>query len=389
MHLIAFDISKHKHDCIIMDEFGNITTPWFTFNNDHEGFMYFKSVYDSLDHTQVIRIGLEATGHYGNNLKNFLTSMGLSYMEFNPLLSDSFRKATSVRKRKTDKVDVEVIANMLRSFDYKETPPNNEFYQALKDLTRYRAKIVKQISIEKTRLINILDKLFPEFTKIINPFSVTGTYILTNYPNPKSILSTDIKKLFEVLYKTSKHHFNTDRFKELLVSAANTVGNYSSSYRFMLNETIESINSLNDQQKRVEKEISSLLEPIDSPLLRIKGLGFNTAAVLIAEYQNFENFEFSKEAISFAGLDTSIKQSGTMNVIGKMTKRGSKYIRRALIFAMMPLMNSQAKLKEYYKKKRKEGKKKICAQTHLAKKFLRIIFHLVKNNLEFDPLSIK
>lgn len=139
----------------------------------------------------------------------------------------------------------------------------------------------------------------------------------------------------------------------------------------------------------MEKEISRLLEPIDSPLLRIKGLGVNTAAVLIAEYQNFENFIYSKQAISFAGLDTSIKQSGTMNVIGKMTKRGSKYIRRAIIFTMMPLMNSQPKLKDYYHKKRKEGKKKTCAQTHLAKKFLRIIFHLVKNNLEFDPLLVR
>lgn len=389
MYLIAFDISKYKHDCIIMNEFGNITTPWFSFNNDHEGFICFKSVYDSLDHTQAIRIGLEATGHYGNNLKQFLTSMGLTYMEFNPILTDSFRKATSVRKRKTDKVDVEVIANMLRSFDYKETPPSDDFYQTLKDITRYRAKISKQMTIEKTRLINILDKLFPEFTKIINPFSVTGSYILTNYPNPKSILSTDKSKLFDVLYKTSKHYFNIDRFKELLVSAANTVGSYSSSYEFMLNETIESINSLTDRQKRIEKEISRLLEPIDSPLLRIKGLGLNTAAVLIAEYQNFKNFNFPEQAISFAGLDTSIKQSGTMNVIGKMTKRGSKYIRRAMIFTMMPIMNSQPKLKEYYQKKRKEGKKKTCAQTHLAKKFLRIIFHLVKNNLEFDPLLVK
>lgn len=100
MYLIAFDISKYKHDCVIMNEFGNVTTPWFTFNNDYEGFMLFKSVYDSLDHTQVIRIGLEATGHYGNNLKHFLTSIGLSYMEFNPILTDSFRKATSVRKEK-------------------------------------------------------------------------------------------------------------------------------------------------------------------------------------------------------------------------------------------------------------------------------------------------
>ncbi len=389
MYLIAFDISKYKHDCVIMNEFGNVTTPWFTFNNDYEGFMLFKSVYDSLDHTQVIRIGLEATGHYGNNLKHFLTSIGLSYMEFNPILTDSFRKATSVRKRKTDKVDVEVIANMLRSFDYKETPPNDDFYQTLKDLTRYRTKISKQTAVEKTRLINILDKLFPEFTKILDPFSVTGTYVLTNYPNPKSILNADLKELFEILYKSSKHHFKLDRFQALIISAANTVGNYSSSYEFLLNETIENINTLTNQQKRVEKEITRLLEPINSPLLRIKGLGINTAAILIAEFQNFENFNYSKQVISFAGLDTSIKQSGTMNVIGKMTKRGSKYIRRAIIFTMMPLMNSQPKFKEYYQKKRKEGKKKTCAQTHLAKKFLRIIFHLVKNNLEFDPLLVK
>ncbi len=57
MYLITFDISKYKHYCVIINGFGDITTPWFSFNNDHKGFMYFKFIYDSLDYTKVIRIG--------------------------------------------------------------------------------------------------------------------------------------------------------------------------------------------------------------------------------------------------------------------------------------------------------------------------------------------
>lgn len=56
-----------------------------------------------------VQIGLEATGHYGLNLKLFLEKNNYSFMEFNPLLVKEFYKSLSLRKTKTDKIDAVVI----------------------------------------------------------------------------------------------------------------------------------------------------------------------------------------------------------------------------------------------------------------------------------------
>ena len=80
MYFIGIDISKYKHDCFIMNEFNQIIRDSFSFDNDKEGFNLFLSVVKSLDCSQEIKIGLESTGHYGDNLKFFLNANNLTFM---------------------------------------------------------------------------------------------------------------------------------------------------------------------------------------------------------------------------------------------------------------------------------------------------------------------
>ena len=72
MYIVGIDISKFKHDCAIIDELGDTVTPSRSFSNDREGFSHFKALLDSLEGEK--KIGLESTGHYGQNLKQFLES---------------------------------------------------------------------------------------------------------------------------------------------------------------------------------------------------------------------------------------------------------------------------------------------------------------------------
>ena len=78
MYFIGIDISKFKHDCAIVNELGEIITPSWSFENNFEGFSLFKKLLNNLNGEK--RIGIESTGHYGENLKLFLESNQLSYM---------------------------------------------------------------------------------------------------------------------------------------------------------------------------------------------------------------------------------------------------------------------------------------------------------------------
>ena len=68
MYFVGIDISKYKHDCFICTETGEVIEENLSFTNTNEGFNQLLNLLKSLDNNQEIRIGFEATGHYGMNL---------------------------------------------------------------------------------------------------------------------------------------------------------------------------------------------------------------------------------------------------------------------------------------------------------------------------------
>src|SRR5690554_3904006 len=115
MNYIGIDISKYKHDCFIATE---TVSHQFSFENSQLGFNELLGHFKPLVKQEMI-IGLEATGHYGENLKSFLTLHGYAFMEINPFLVKKFSEAHSLRKTKTDKKDAQMISTYMRSVDYK------------------------------------------------------------------------------------------------------------------------------------------------------------------------------------------------------------------------------------------------------------------------------
>ena len=105
MYFVGIDIAKYKHDCFIFTSEGEIICESFSFENNSIGFTKLQMVLDSLDHSHKIKIGLEATGIYGKNLKLFLSSIGYDFDEINPLQVKRFSSSLTNRKTKTDKID--------------------------------------------------------------------------------------------------------------------------------------------------------------------------------------------------------------------------------------------------------------------------------------------
>ena len=67
-----------------------------------------------------------------------------------------------------------------------------------------------------------------------------------------------------------------------------------------------------------------------------------------------------------------------------MVKRGSPFLRYTLMNLAISLKNHNAVFKEYYLKKRDEGKSYRVALNHVVRKFLRVAFKLVSTNQKFN-----
>ena len=387
MYYIGIDISKFKHDCAVIDDVGDVVTPSWSFANDHEGFLQFKALLDSLG--SETRIGLESTGHYGTNLKLFLESCSTTFMGFNPLLINRFIKSKSLRKTKTDSIDCEMIARYLMTVEYKPYPSSFYHTEKLKSLTRFRDNLVRQRSRQLVELTNILDKVFPEFKPFFKgKFSATAFHILVNYSLPERIANMNSKS-YETLRKLSRGRFSLADFTTLKHIARNTVGRPDD---FLLSEmamVIDIFSQLDSKVDETETLIKECVLEINPPILTIPGIGVDSAAVILAEFGDFSKFQNPAQLLSFAGLEPGYFQSGTSESTGKMVKHGSSYLRYTLMNCAQSVANYEPIFAEYYSKKRAEGKTYRVALSHVAKKLVRVIFTLQTKNLVYDPDAIR
>ena len=124
-------------------------------------------------------------------------------------------------------------------------------------------------------------------------------------------------------------------------------------------------------------------------MLTIPGLGEISAAAILSEYGDINNFSSPNKMLAFAGLEPSIIQSGTIENNGKMVKHGSGHLRYSIMNTTMIILRYSPTFYDYYLKKRSEGKCHRVALSHVCKKLLRIIYTPEKNNIDFDPSLLK
>lgn len=384
----GIDISKYKHDCFILSDFGEVVNAGFSFTNDAEGFSRLQKVLECY-RPENVQIGFESTGNYAINLKLFIEKIGFGFMEINPLLISEFIKGDTLRKKVTDKISAKHIAGYLCKKAYR--PHSTGFYDgfALKQLTRFRSSLVSQRSKYLVQLTNICDCIFPEFKPLFgNKFTVTALYILSNYPSPSAIANMNSRS-YDVIRRKSRGHFTMPMFVELKARAKNTVGVYNEHYRIQLDTLLDLHAQLDSKIDQVETEIIKIIRAINPPTLSIKGIGEISAAVIVSEYGDFSRFKKSSQMLSFAGLEPGGFQSGTFECDGKMVKRGSPYLRCALMNCAGSIRLHNETFATYYRKKIAEGKKYHVAVNHVAKKLVRLIYALETKGEMFDSDKLR
>jgi transposase len=133
--------------------------------------------------------------------------------------------------------------------------------------------------------------------------------------------------------------------------------------------------AFNLARKSISREMTaSSPEELSKRLQTIPGVGPIVAASVIGEIQDMKRFRSSKQLIAYAGLDPKIKQSGhTLNSTGRLTKRGSSYLRHIVFIAASAARQHDPSFKALYDKKRAEGKSYTVAVCVVTRKMLGVI----------------
>lgn len=324
---VGIDIAKDKFVVSIRQALAGGSTrikSSGSFTNNKKGFVSFvRWVNKHCTEGLTISCCLEATGVYYEQLSYYLydqTDFQISVIL--PNKAHHYFKSLNV-KSKTDKIDAKYLALMGLEQPLAIWEPLSTGILLLRKLTRERVQLLDVKSLAINRL-----------------------HALEHSYNP---LKTSIKRL-----------------KKQLV--------------FVEKQIVE-----------VEEEIKDLVasdESLNTAVTRlttINGVGFKTASVIIAETDGFKLMTSIKQLISYAGYDVVQKQSGSsVNGKTRISKKGNKYIRRALYFPALRAVRDNENFRNLQQRVFERTKIPMKGYVAVQRKILSIMFTLNKEQIDYD-----
>lgn len=389
MQYIGIDIGKRFHVAYVLDDTHTAKPIQFSsLGSGYEKLLEYLTKHEVTTEGSII--GLEATGHYWLTLFQKLKADGWKVFVLNPLQVQSFRNE-KIRGSKTDELDSELIAKVLKFGVGKETAmPSEELFQ-LKQLARFRWDLVQRISSIKLEVISVLDTVFPEYETVFKGlFGKTSLMVLSEYTLPDEIASLDVEKLTALLEKNSRKQFGRNHAEKLQQTARDTFGLRfgMSAFSLELKLLLSQIRHLQEQKDMVETTITKLVKKQKTTLVTIPGIGYITAGTILGETVGFykKQEKDPRSLLAFAGLDPVLKQSGQFSGKTKMSKRGSPYLRYALMQSALVAAHCDEGFKKIYKKYKGQGKHHRVALSHVATKLTFVVHSVMRTNKAYVPI---
>lgn len=266
----------------------------------------------------------ESTGHYHLLLELTMARYGLDLRVVNPLQSSKHQKAR-VRKTKTDAVDARVLATM--ALTEPDLPPT----------TRLQPEGVL-VRLKQGQL-HSLDKQLQRLKQSLASYTETYQQLGLDAGPAQERLAAAVAELQTVRRQLQRE------LETLLAAAAQ------------------------------QPELAALCQiPGYSPLVAgLVGTVFDRHA---SSYRSW---------VAYAGMDISVRESGTWRGYGKLTKRGNSYLRKRLYCAAWGAVMNYPEVRSYYDRLKAGGRKHVEALCIIARKLLRIGYIILVKGRQYDP----
>jgi len=386
---IGVDVSKRRHKACIRNLFQDSYSEVFSFDVNRQGFEKLLVTLEKLSQNKEdFIIGVEATGNYGVTLVYFLLSHGYKVVEINPYRANQFRKAEG-KKAKSDRIDARSLATIISLENHKPLSLPDPVLDNLRELTRFRADMVKDRTSLVNQLHETLTTIFPELATIFSRIdSPTCLSLLIAYPGPEYISRAGEAKVAESLRIASRGRVGQTLVKGLVKVAQNSVGVLQKQPSLAIRVFIlgERIGALTGAIERVEKEIADLFhklpyKPEDFPVGDITSL-----AALISEIEDINRFPTLKQFLSHFGWCPQSFQTGNYNrEHPRMSHAGNKYVRRLIWMLSIVSVRTVPRYRAYFQRRVAEGKSKMHIIVAVGRKLLSAFYAILKKGIPFDP----
>jgi len=333
MNYIGMDIHKQFTVAVAKDKDGNELDNE-KFDNSKENFRNFLKDYPP-EETKIV---MESTSVW-EPIYDMIEDMKFDIKLANPVKT----RAIAESRIKTDKVDADILCDLLRLNALAESYIPSKEERILRDIMRARKTLVQGKVKVKNKIHAILIK-----TGIKLPY--------------KTLCKSSMAFIVEEI---ETKHFN---MKTIITSYLNLLEQYN----FEIEKIDEKLSDIAMKDSRVQL------------LKTIPGIGNIIALTVIAEIGDINRFKSSKKLCSFAGLVPGIRQSGDTLRFGRLIKQSNQSLKTCLIEASWVLVRTKeaSRFKWFFGNlSKKKGKQKaICA---VARKLCCVIYAMLTKNQEF------
>jgi transposase len=320
----------------------------------------------------VTHVGMESTGVYWRPVYAVLEG------DFDLIVGNA-RHIRNVPGRKTDVKDAEWIADLVRhgliAKSFVPPPPLRE----LRDLLRYRRKLVESQAAERNRLLRLLETANIKLASVMSDvFGVSGRMML------RALIAGETAT--EAIADLAKGQLRHKR-AELALALE---GRMQAHHRFLLAIQLRRVEAIEQDIAELDVRIAARLEPYRAQhtlLTQIPGVDWLVAAVLIAEIGvDMSVFLSVYHLAAWAGVCPGNHQSAGKHKSGR-ARKGNLHLRTILVGAAISAARTKGTyLKDkFYRLKARRGA--LRAALAIAHKILVSAYHMLAKGLPYRDLG--
>ena len=353
------------------------------------------------------RCFLESTGIYHIPLLYFLRDKGFDCSVINPIITKNSTNM-NIRKVHNDKFDSKKAAKVGMDASLKTSIVPDDDITGLRNLVRdyYYFKDLQSAVVLK--LNAELKVSFPAYLDVFSKVTTqTSLTLLEAYPLAADMLAAPKDELVEAIRKTARfgEKYAISKYDAICAAAkdAAAFGHALPSNALRIRLYIKAYLEYQAHLDSILEELHKAVDRMEGTpahgrillLQSLRGVGFLSAVVLVAEMGSFDLFSSPKKLYAYFGLDPSVKDSGKFHGDRvHMSKRGSSLARR--ILHMVAINNLKVGkgtkapvnpvIYDYYIRKC-AGKKKSVAIGAVMHKICNIIFAMLRDNKPFEVIT--
>jgi transposase len=383
MRCVGIDVAAERHVVAAVDEREQVLLKPMPFTEDAGGY---QTLFDRLGPPADTLIAMEATGHYWKNLFATLVTHGFAVALLNPLRTRRFA-GEDLQRTQTDAIDALGIAR----FAAQKRPPPTRLptpaTEELRELVRFRDRLVQDFGDRVRQLHRLVDLGFPEFTRSVRDLgSALATAILHDYPTAAAFQGVSLPRLAGLRYD-GRHRLGDELAQALLGAAEGSVGrHHGEAYRIQVRYTCEDLDRLRHRLRDLERDIERLLADHEVGILltTIEGIGPNTAARLVATFGDFSGFRSGAALACYVGVIPALRQSGkrTSSRAG-LTPIGDAHLRAKLWMPVLAAVRKNPWLRAYYTGLIARGKLPKVALIAAMRKLLHAVYSVATHRRPF------